>query len=367
MAVGGDGAGIAGGQALVLERIAAVDALGRPKEADELGAHEVVALLEIGRIAAVDIGALAHQVRQVAHAFGRQRVGLQVGIDAARGDQHLVGEALERFEEPGGRLPRGVEELDGGAVGSRFLGALVGEDVALGDLAAAGDRHRAEIAEALDAGRRAGDRGAHADEGGDHGSGAGMGDRLADAGEIAMGEVAGLVRDDADQLVGRLGIDDRAGGHEHIGRGRDEGVEVVVRDKKDLHAADADARGLEDRLGIVLDEGFGLGVAGDVDAVGVARPGGEDDCGGDLQGGCRADQPVPAAPRPFPIRRSPARHNWLTHPSLPRSCARGLSASIASTLGTGCRTVNATAALDAMARWRRIGAAPRRNAGSRNR
>ncbi len=86
---------------------------------------------------------------------------------------------------------------------------------------------------------------------------------------------AGLVGDDADELVWRFGGDDRAGVDEHPLRVDDEGIEALVDDEEDLHVAGLDAGLLEDRRGVVLEQRLGLGVAGDVDAGGGRRFRGE--------------------------------------------------------------------------------------------
>ena len=80
---------------------------------------------------------------------------------------------------------------------------------------------------------------------------------------MSAGEVAGFVRDDADHLVRRLGVDQRAGVHDHAAAARHEGVELPVLHNDDLGVARADAGGAEDRRGIVAQQLLDLGIADD--------------------------------------------------------------------------------------------------------
>ena len=79
---------------------------------------------------------------------------------------------------------------------------------------------------------------------------------------VAAGDMAGLVRDDADDLVGRLGLQQRAGVDEHAAAG-DEGVEARIVDQNDVDAGFRQARGLEDRPRIVAHQRLDLGIAHD--------------------------------------------------------------------------------------------------------
>ena len=68
----------------------------------------------------------------------------------------------------------------------------------------------------------------------DHREDLGVRDLLAQPGEMAAGDVAGLVRDDADDLVRRLGIHEGADIDEDLLAVGDEGVEGAVVDEDDL-------------------------------------------------------------------------------------------------------------------------------------
>ena len=111
----------------------------------------------------------------------------------------------------------------------------------------------------------------------------------AEPGEMAAGDMAALMRDDADHLVRRLGVHQRAGMDEHIVPVDDEGVEAPVVDDVDLDALRAEAGGVEDRLGVSADQRFGLGVADEPGGVGRGR--------GDKGGGKPPDETRAEPPR----------------------------------------------------------------------
>ncbi len=79
---------------------------------------------------------------------------------------------------------------------------------------------------------------------------------------MAAGDVAGLVRDHADDLVRRLGLQQRARVDEHAAAG-DEGVEARIVDQDDVDARFRQAGGLEDRPRVVAHQRLDLGVAHD--------------------------------------------------------------------------------------------------------
>ena len=89
--------------------------------------------------------------------------------------------------------------------------------------------------------------------------------------KMAAGDMAALVRDHADDLVGRLGVHQRAGMDEHIVPIDDEGVEGAVVDDVDVDALSAEARGVQDRLGIGADQRFRLGIADHAAGLGRGR------------------------------------------------------------------------------------------------
>ena len=90
-----------------------------------------------------------------------------------------------------------------------------------------------------------------------------LGDLLAQAGEMAAGDMAGFVGEHADDLVRRLGVHERADIDEDLLPVGHEGVEGAVVDEDDLGRLGVDAGGAEDRRRIVAQELLGLGVAHD--------------------------------------------------------------------------------------------------------
>ena len=101
-------------------------------------------------------------------------------------------------------------------------------------------------------------------------------------GEMAAGDMAALMRDDPDHLIGRLGLHQRAGMHEHVVAVDDEGVEGAIVDEVDADALRAEAGRAEDGLGVFPDQRFGLGIAD--------QPGGVRRGRGDEGGGQRPDE-----------------------------------------------------------------------------
>ena len=65
---------------------------------------------------------------------------------------------------------------------------------------------------------------------------------------MAAGEMAGLVREHADDLVRRLGVEQRAGIDEDVAAVHDEGVEGAVVEDDDLDVLLGEAGRLQDRL-----------------------------------------------------------------------------------------------------------------------
>ena len=70
-----------------------------------------------------------------------------------------------------------------------------------------------------------------------------IGELLAQLRQMAAGDMAGLVREHADDLVRRLGIDQRAGIDEDVAAVDDEGVEGAVVDDDDVDVLLGEAGG----------------------------------------------------------------------------------------------------------------------------
>ena len=141
-------------------------------------------------------------------------------------------------------------KLQARLVGRRFLLPPLGQQRAHDHLVAA--EHdalagAAEVACAVAAGDAAGNHQADAEDLRQQRARLVLGDARAQRGHVAAGDVAGLVRDDADHLVGRLRLHQRAGVHEHVAAVEHEGVEALVLHDAHLDAARAEAGSLEDR------------------------------------------------------------------------------------------------------------------------
>ena len=136
-----------------------------------------------------------------AHALGRHRMRLHVGIGVAGGEQDLVGQPLEGFVHALRRLAGGGEEFHAGAVGRSSCWRMIGQQRAADRLLRAEDRGGgiAGIAAA-----RA-DHRADAEEHGDDRLRLRHRHLLAQPRQMAAGDMAGLVGEHADDLVWRLG------------------------------------------------------------------------------------------------------------------------------------------------------------------
>ena len=84
---------------------------------------------------------------------------------------------------------------------------------------------------------------------------------------MTAGEVAGLVREHADDLVRRLRLQDRAGIDEDAAAVSDEGVEADIVDDHHLDVLLLEACGAQDRAGVVAQQLLGLGVTDQRDAA----------------------------------------------------------------------------------------------------
>ncbi len=87
---------------------------------------------------------------------------------------------------------------------------------------------------------------------------------------MAASQVARLVGDNADDLVRRLRLQQRAGVDEDAPP-RDEGVEARVIDQDDFNAGFGQTGGLEDGPGVVAYQRLDLSVANDCDVLRMGR------------------------------------------------------------------------------------------------
>ena len=93
------------------------------------------------------------------------------------------------------------------------------------------------------------------------------GQLLAQSRQMSAGDVAGLVREHADDLVRRLRFHQRAGVDEDAAAVGDEGVERAVVDDDDLDVLLGEPGGAQDRLGVFAQQLLDLGVADDRQAA----------------------------------------------------------------------------------------------------
>ena len=164
-----------------------------------------------------------------ADAVAGERMGLQIGADARAGQQALLVEDLEELQEPGRPDPGAVEIAHRRLVRALLLAARERQEALLGHRGATGDDRTADLWCTGGSGRRAEkcreqrlDRRVL------------LGIRQTD--EMAAGDVPGLVRDDAGELLGRRGAHQKPGEQEQILPAGDEGVQAVVTDEVDAHA-----------------------------------------------------------------------------------------------------------------------------------
>ena len=198
-----------------------------------------------------------------------------VGIDLRARQRQRGLEALERLQHALGRLAGRLEIGDGGTVGGRLLAALVAEQAAPRRLAAADRETATGLREFARLGRRTGNDRADAEKPGDDRHRLGARELFAQPVLVAAGDVARLVCDDADDLVRRLGLQQRAGVDEHATAG-DEGVEARIVDQNDVDAGFREAGGLEDRARIVAHQRLDLGVAHDRHVLRKGRTAGDE-------------------------------------------------------------------------------------------
>ena len=210
--IGRDRVGIARRQAVIGQRIAPVHGLLPLHEGRDLGARHVVAQLQGRVVLLVPIRARTRQLLQRGDALSRHRMRLNIGVRAARGEQALVGEALEGLVHAPGRLAGGGQKLHAGLVGVFLLLAHVGEQVAADHLSLRREHRRAGVGQpaAAAAGLRACDHRAGAKQHGNDHLRLGLRHLLAHLGEMTAGKVAGFVRHHAGDLVRRLRLHERA-------------------------------------------------------------------------------------------------------------------------------------------------------------
>lgn len=188
-------------------------------------------------------------------------MALRIRINILAGKKLLVGKPFEDRDHAPRRLTGGVEIGQGGAIGDNLLVAAVGEEGALRQARTNGGRGRPGAGAGGGAGGGAGDHRRAAENAGDRPDHAGARDLVAQVLQMPAREVAGLVGDDADELVGVAGGQHGASVDHHAPAARHEGVEFAVLEDDYLGAARADAGRPEHRFRVVAQERFDLCVA----------------------------------------------------------------------------------------------------------
>ena len=197
-----------------------------------------------------------------------QRMVAQIGILLLPVEELLLLQDLEELQEAARRLVGAVEEASCAAWSAEASCAI--EKAMKAALADALRRRacRPPPASALwPATRRRGAR-HHGDDARDRG----VVHRLRRAREMAAGDVAGLVRHDADELVGRLAAQEGAGVEEQVLAAGDEGIERRIVDDVDMHRLRVEAGDSQDRRPPGADDAFDLRVANERQLIVRRRP-----------------------------------------------------------------------------------------------
>ena len=183
-----------------------------------------------------------------------------VGVDASAGQRQRGLEATEGGQHALCRLAGRVEVAQGGDVGGGLFGALVAEQAAARDLGATDREARPGPGHVAGIGCRAGDRRAETEQGGYHGHRLRPGELVTQPLLMTVGQMAGLMGNDADDLVGALRRHQRPGVDEHAPAG-DEGIEGIVVDQDDVDAGLGKTGHVEDRPHVIADECLDLRIA----------------------------------------------------------------------------------------------------------
>ena len=174
-----------------------------------------------GRIGRVRAAGLLDMVAHVLDALLGQRMGTHPGLLPVARQQLVALQDLEELQQAASRLAAAVEKVQRRMVGG---GLLRDRELQKRALAYAGG---AEHRRAAAPDHRGGGGGGHRDDGLD----AGVAQRLLGAQHMSAGDMAALVRDDTDQLVGHLGPQNQAGVDEDRLAAGDERIELIVVDQ----------------------------------------------------------------------------------------------------------------------------------------
>ena len=211
-------AGIAGGGCgVVLPDAPQRDGAGL-QEAAQLGPHHLEPGLEAGRQGRVGVWAAGEMGGDGLDPIAREGVGAQIGVLQVVDQRILVLHAPEQGGEATGRPAELLQRIQGRLVGRALHAAREAHQPALGQLLAAEDGAHPRLPAA--AGHARGHTDQHGGDRLDHR----LAHHLRQAGEMAAADMAGLVRQHADQLQGGIGLGDDPAVDEQAVAGADEGV-----------------------------------------------------------------------------------------------------------------------------------------------
>src|SRR5262245_50281591 len=165
----------------------------------------------------------------------------------------------------------GIEENDGSLVGRRLFVLSVGENHAQRRVGSAIGGAHAELPKTALACCSARCHSRKAEELEHQCGGFRSRDLISEPGEMAAGDMAALMRYHADDLIGGLRIHYGTGMDEHVVPVDDEGVKGSVVDDMNVDRLSAQACGVEDRLGVGLDQAFRLGITDHAPGVSCGR------------------------------------------------------------------------------------------------
>ena len=208
----------------------------------------------------------------MADTRGLGRMALHVGIAVAA--EVVAPQALEGLEHAAARLLGGRQVFESGLVGRGLLRAALEQERADHHVLAAHHDTLAgatELPSGVAAGHRAADHHADAEQQEQQLLALRRLEISAQRRRVRAGDVAGLMRDDADDLVRRVRLHQRFGVHEDVAAVHHERIERVALDDAHVDVLRFQAGGPEDRPRIVLQQFLDLGVADQADRLGAGR------------------------------------------------------------------------------------------------
>ena len=252
-------------QAVVVLREQLIDLLRRAQEPSQLGAHALMAFLQIGRDRLACVGRLGNGPLQEGDTIGSQRVGAQIGVLLSGQQNLLVLQDAKELQQSFGTDAGGAQIGDRRLIGGLLLPAREGKQAAQGDiLAATVDRRSNPSVSGRDTrenGQQAACRRRHA----------GGLDLVAPPDIVARRKMAGFVCDHAQGLQGRFRRHQKAGMQEHARPLGHEGVEGVVCDQVHVDSARAQPGGLKQGGGVDPYGVFDFRVADELESAPLCR------------------------------------------------------------------------------------------------